>query len=177
MLSYFAFPGPLEVALLIGIAMAALVFRYRRRVPEIERRRRIRFAGQAVGRVIFGVPPGCLLVCGGAAAFIGVLGFLASAATWGNDNIFASFFAGLLNPVFFLGVPVGLWLIRLSVRRSRRCQDAMRPKSETLAPASPQSNPRLSRCPDCFGPVSRLAAACPHCGRPLTPDGVDGMDK
>jgi hypothetical protein len=28
----------------------------------------------------------------------------------------------------------------------------------------------LAICPDCGGPVSRLAAACPHCGRPTTPN-------
>ena len=31
------------------------------------------------------------------------------------------------------------------------------------------SGPNLVRCPDCNQPVSRLAANCPHCGRPLTP--------
>ena len=29
------------------------------------------------------------------------------------------------------------------------------------------SGPNLVRCPDCSQPVSRIAANCPHCGRPL----------
>ena len=29
------------------------------------------------------------------------------------------------------------------------------------------SGPNLVPCPDCGRQVSRLAAACPHCGRPL----------
>jgi len=29
--------------------------------------------------------------------------------------------------------------------------------------------PNLESCPDCGGMVSRLANACPHCGRPLNP--------
>jgi predicted amidophosphoribosyltransferase len=31
------------------------------------------------------------------------------------------------------------------------------------------SSPNLVPCPDCRRRVSRLAAACPHCGRPLSP--------
>jgi tetratricopeptide (TPR) repeat protein len=29
-----------------------------------------------------------------------------------------------------------------------------------------QDNPALISCPDCGGKVSKLAATCPHCGRP-----------
>jgi hypothetical protein len=32
-----------------------------------------------------------------------------------------------------------------------------------------QPNPNLVPCPDCNRLVSRVAPACPHCGRPLPP--------
>jgi len=35
-------------------------------------------------------------------------------------------------------------------------------------PGSAQSNAKLTTCADCGGKVSKLAAACPHCGRPLS---------
>lgn len=34
-------------------------------------------------------------------------------------------------------------------------------------------NPNLIRCSDCGGTVSRLAVACPHCGRPMSPADYD----
>jgi len=33
--------------------------------------------------------------------------------------------------------------------------------------APPMRGPNLDSCPDCGQMVSRLAKACPHCGRPL----------
>jgi hypothetical protein len=33
--------------------------------------------------------------------------------------------------------------------------------------ASPMRGPNLTSCPDCGQAVSRLAKACPHCGRPV----------
>lgn len=53
----------------------------------------------------------------------------------------------LVSFIFWLSIPILLWII---VRQ--------RP-----------SGPNLVRCPDCNQPVSRLAANCPHCGRPLAP--------
>jgi membrane protein YdbS with pleckstrin-like domain len=35
-------------------------------------------------------------------------------------------------------------------------------------------NPNLMPCPDCFAPVSRRAAVCPHCGAPLSGGGPGG---
>ena len=35
-------------------------------------------------------------------------------------------------------------------------------------------NPNLVPCPDCFAPVSRRAALCPHCGAPLGASGAAG---
>jgi hypothetical protein len=54
--------------------------------------------------------------------------------------------AGFQHPFFYVCVPIGIgWLIWANVLRNRR----------------------LTRCPDCMGYVSRLAATCPRCGRPL----------
>jgi len=39
---------------------------------------------------------------------------------------------------------------------------------QKTSPVSVQSNANLTACPDCKGKVSKLAAACPHCGRPLS---------
>ncbi len=33
-----------------------------------------------------------------------------------------------------------------------------------------QANPKLTSCPDCEDVVSKLAANCPHCGRPMAPE-------
>ena len=35
------------------------------------------------------------------------------------------------------------------------------------SPRARSPGPNLVPCPDCQQPVSRLAATCPHCGRPL----------
>src|SRR4051812_2806707 len=40
---------------------------------------------------------------------------------------------------------------------------AVEPLTVEIDPESP----RLIQCPDCDGRVSALAAACPHCGRPM----------
>ena len=54
--------------------------------------------------------------------------------------------AGFHHPYFYVCVPIGIgWLIWANVLRNRK----------------------LIRCPDCLGHVSRLAATCPRCGRPL----------
>lgn len=60
----------------------------------------------------------------------------------------------------FLGVPslIAAIVVFLAMRR------------RTVIP--PAVNPRLTPCPDCQQTVSRLAANCPHCGRPLPADGV-----
>lgn len=41
-------------------------------------------------------------------------------------------------------------------------------ESEPVPPTNPKNNSNnLISCPDCGGKVSKAAAACPHCGRPL----------
>jgi len=102
--------------------------------------------------------PSWFLPAGVIALIVAVLAFFASAAMGGGGDLFGGILAGLLNPLFFVGLPLGIyWLKRY----------ASRPASET-PPELP--NPRLTHCPDCGGHVSRLAKTCPHCGRPLGPE-------
>jgi hypothetical protein len=75
---------------------------------------------------------------------------------------------GALNPLFFVGVPLGCyWLYRSAKGSSPISRES--PSGATMPP-SDEGNPKLTHCPDCGGHVSRLATACPHCGRPMTPD-------
>jgi hypothetical protein len=108
---------------------------------------------------------------------VGLLAFVASAAKGAShakpgaaeDLLFAgALIDGLLNPLFFVGFPLGLyWCIR-----------GKRPAAGNLPLPAPderpspcvENNPRLTHCPDCGAHVSRLAPSCPHCGRPLTPE-------
>jgi len=112
------------------------------------------------GRVIVArQSPGWFLPAGIVAVMLGTLGFLGSAAVGGGGDFFGSLLAGLLNPLFLVGFPLGVyWLYRFGRTAS--------PK----APLSDEGNPRLTHCPDCGRHVSRLAASCPQCGRPLTPE-------
>lgn len=103
--------------------------------------------------------PAWFLPAGVIALILGVLGFLGSAAVGGGGSAEGSLLAGLTNPLFFIGLPLGIyWLYqtrRQGVNPSRR--------------TSPdEANPKLTHCPDCGRHVSRLATNCPHCGRPLT---------
>ena len=63
-----------------------------------------------------------------------------------------------------LGVVTGLGLLTLVL--SVRGRQKQHPPSQIYAPAN---NANLMGCPDCGQAVSRRAASCPRCGRPLTP--------
>ena len=109
------------------------------------------------------IPAGCVSL------IVGLLAFCASAAVGGGAGpgdspgvrMLTGLVAGALNPLFFVGFPLGMyWLIRGS----------RRPSKPFPITKSVEDNPKLTHCPDCGGHVSRLAATCPHCGRPLTPE-------
>lgn len=107
--------------------------------------------------------PGWLLPAGVVSLVLAVLGFLASAATGGKGNLFAGLLAGVLNPLFFVGLPLGIYWLWQHAKSAQPCSPS--------PPTSPgESNPKLTACPDCGRHVSRLAAMCPHCGRPLAAD-------
>lgn len=80
---------------------------------------------------------------GVALVIVGILGFIASAGSASGGTFEAGLVAGLLNPLFVLGLPLGIWMMKTAERA------------------------RLARCPECRGAVSKIAPACPHCGRPL----------
>ena len=112
------------------------------------------------------------------AIIMGLLAFVASAAMGSahsklgatQESLFAgALFDGLLNPLFFIGFPLGLyWCIR---GKQASAGNAMRSQQDRpAAPPHVEDNPRLTHCSDCGGHVSRLAPSCPHCGRPLTPE-------
>jgi hypothetical protein len=112
---------------------------------------------------------------------VGLLAFCAS-AVFGSGvkpgdppgfQLLAFLVAGALNPVFLIGVPLGIyWLYQSgrSVPSRRASEDGITHGSGQGAQDQDEANPKLTHCPDCGLHVSRLAAACPHCGRPLTPE-------
>lgn len=106
--------------------------------------------------------PGWFLPAGVVAIVSAILGFLASAAVAGKGNLFAGLFAGVLNPLFFVGLPLGVYWL---------WQHGKSLPAHSPSPVTPpeEHNPKLTHCPDCGRHVSRLAATCPHCGRPLAP--------
>lgn len=107
--------------------------------------------------------PGWFLPAGVVSIVLAVLGFLASAATGGKGDLFFGLFAGALNPLFFVGLPLGIYWLWQHAKSA--------PSYSPSPPTSPEeSNPKLTHCPDCGQHVSRLATTCPHCGRPLTPE-------
>ena len=107
--------------------------------------------------------PGWYLPAGVIAVITALLAFFASAAVGGGGDAFGSILAGLLNPLFFVGMPLGVyWLSRYA----NRLPVASNPPT-VVQPPSEENNPKLTHCPDCGKHVSRLAVACPHCGRPL----------
>lgn len=60
-------------------------------------------------------PAGCVSLV------IGLLGFVASAGVAGGGTPEGSLVAGLLNPLFFVGVPLGLfWIVRGASHKSTR---------------------------------------------------------
>jgi rubredoxin len=98
---------------------------------------------------------------GVAAIVLGVLGCWGSAV--GERGAAPEVFAAavlvsmITNPLVFVGFPLGCyWLYRSAKGPARR-----------VSPPSEEQNPKLTHCPDCGKHVSRLAASCPHCGRPL----------
>ena len=101
--------------------------------------------------------PPWFLPAGIIAVILGILAFFVGGAVGGGGTAFGSVTAGLLNPFFFIGIPLGVyWLYRYAQRGN-----AGSIGSDTA------DNPKLTHCPDCGKHVSRLATTCPHCGRPL----------
>ncbi len=78
-------------------------------------------------------------ICGIA---VGICGFVASAVYGGGGSFEGAIVAGLLNPLFFVGIPLGLWFLR-----------------------SAYAYPNLVRCSDCRNRVSAAAKFCPRCGK------------
>lgn len=70
-----------------------------------------------------------------------------------------------LNPLFFVGLPLGIYWLYRSTQKGRSAESTPPPAIQI---PQEESNPRLTHCPDCGHHVSRLATACPHCGRPLS---------
>ena len=96
------------------------------------------------------------------AIVLGALGFAASYATEAAkapaaDAFMVGLVSGLLNPLFFIGAPLGVILLIGSNRGHKNAS----------IPSTAEGTPKLGHCPDCGGHVSRLAQSCPHCGRPL----------
>jgi len=75
---------------------------------------------------------------------VGLLSFCASAGLHGGGTPEGSLVAGLLNPLFFVGVPLGWWLVK-----------------------SAYAHPNLAPCPSCGHRVAPSAKGCPQCGRPF----------
>lgn len=96
------------------------------------------------------------LPAGLASVTIGFAAFYASTVVGRGGTPAARLLEGLLNPLFFIGVPFGCyWLyhhIRYTPVPSQTAEDG---------------NSKLTHCPDCGQHVSRLAKMCPHCGRPM----------
>jgi hypothetical protein len=111
-----------------------------------------------------GVRPNRYLYCplGVLTILIGLFAFCASAifgsGATSNDppgeKFLASLVSGALNPIFFIGIPLGIYWRYLGAQ-------------QTASQKNAEDNPKLIHCPDCGGHVSRLANSCPHCGRPL----------
>lgn len=58
--------------------------------------------------------PGWMKPAGFVAVGFGVLSFLASAAVGGGGGLAGALLAGALNPLFFVGVPLGIYWLRRS---------------------------------------------------------------
>ena len=105
--------------------------------------------------------PAWFLPAGIACLVIGLLAFVASAAVSREGDAAGRILVGITNPLFFVGVPLGIyWLVRSGKGGSRG----------SFISTQEDVNPRLTHCPDCGRQVSRLATTCPHCGRPLSPE-------
>lgn len=108
-------------------------------------------------------PPAWFLPAGIIALILATLGFLSCAAFWGGGDLFGSILAGALNPLFFIGLPLGIYWLNQYGKRSIH---AATPPSTTATLLS-AGNAKLTHCADCGGHVSRRAGTCPHCGAPL----------
>jgi len=68
--------------------------------------------------------PEWMPTAGTVAVVIGVLGFLASGAVGGGKTLGGAIVAGVLNPLFFVGVPLGLyWLYRAGIIGNAKRRD------------------------------------------------------
>lgn len=126
--------------------------------------------------------PGWFLPAGIACLMLAILAFLASAALGGGGTVAGALLAGLINPLFFIPMPLGVyWLYCVGQNTNRSYSpppSQVRPvaarderqQEKQPHPIADECNPRLTHCPDCGRHVSRLAPSCPHCGRPLTPE-------
>lgn len=106
--------------------------------------------------------PGWFRPAGIAAVALGVLAFCAEVAQEHNRDVAVNMFSGMTNPLFFVGVPLGLYWLYRSLGGM--------PQTTGRLPQADEHNPRLTLCPDCGRQVSRLATRCPQCGRPLAPE-------
>ncbi len=100
--------------------------------------------------------PSWFLPCGVIAIILAILGFLASAAVGGGGNFFGAILAGCVNPLFFVGLPLGVYWLRRYARNTART-------------GVDRSTTNLMSCPDCAHLVSRRAESCPSCGCPISP--------
>lgn len=118
-----------------------------------------------------GQPPSWRYPAGIASIALGLVAFCASAAVGGGGTREGSILAGLLNPFFFIGVPLGGYWLYWAMQNSATAY--LQVPEERVSPEPRHTlsefNARLIHCPDCGGRVSRLATSCPHCGRLLKP--------
>jgi hypothetical protein len=154
MLAYFSAPGSFEIVIVV-IVVIYVLFRQGRRA---ESRDSVRPSeAKRSEATTTEASPSWRLPAGLISMALGLLAFCASAAT-GGGTAAGSLLAGLLNPIFFIGVPLGLYWLYQHERHP-------------AAPSRPaeDGNPKLTHCPDCGRHMSRLAKMCPHCGRPMEP--------
>jgi hypothetical protein len=168
-------PGIWELAIALVVVILVWHAKYRSNTTQAERSRHIRQAGAVAGAGmrLAGIDPraakprtgtpGWYLPAGVISLIPATLGFLASAAVAGKGDLLFGLFAGLLNPLVFVGLPLGIYWLLQHAKSAQPCAPS--------PPTSPEeSNPKLMACPDCGRHVSRLATTCPNCGRPLAAD-------
>lgn len=157
--SFTDLPGSL-IAIPFGLGLLKLASECLKKPPQ----GLVRPGGASVKKAAV---PGWFLPAGIIALILAILAFLASAAIEGRDgrsDLTVCLFSGAFNPIFFIGMPLGMYWV---VRYAKQPTIGVNPSAPPSARPAPEANPRLTHCPDCGGHVSRLAAACPHCGRPM----------
>lgn len=154
MLANINAPSPLEIGILTTAVILYVLYRKGRKAMQRDLIRPPQARSPAT--MATGTAPSWKLPAGLISVALGLFAFCASAATGGGGTPEGSLLAGLLNPIFFIGVPLGLYWLYQHVRYP-------------AAPSQPaeEGNPKLTHCPDCGRHVSRLAKTCPHCGRPM----------